>query len=130
MRRRMRFGRPAVAGRTATPMLGIAAVAFLPAVAGAPAIRAAALPYVALLVYSFNFIFLIVFGIWGFRLGSGGRDDGNGGGGPKRPDVEPPPPAGGRELTDDFGAWEEQFAAPGDDHAGDDRQDKVPADTP
>ena len=42
-------------------------------------------------------LILVVFGVWGFRLGSKGSDGNPPGGGPKRP--EPiPPPAGGREL--------------------------------
>jgi hypothetical protein len=43
---------------------------------------------------------LVVFGIWGFRLGSqhsGGKPPG---GGPKRPEPTPSPP-GGRELADE-----------------------------
>jgi hypothetical protein len=39
---------------------------------------------------------LVVFGIWGFRLGASGSSD-NPGGGPKRPEPRPSPP-GGREL--------------------------------
>lgn len=48
--------------------------------------------YLAILVV------LVVFGIWGFRLGSSGSG-GNPGGGTKRPEPVTPPP-GGRELDD------------------------------
>jgi hypothetical protein len=40
---------------------------------------------------------LVVFGIWGFRLGSQGSGGNPPGGGPKRPEPVPPP-SGGREL--------------------------------
>lgn len=42
-------------------------------------------------------VILVVFGIWGFRLGS--KDSGGnsgGGGGPKRPEPTPTPPGGGK----------------------------------
>jgi hypothetical protein len=44
-------------------------------------------------------VVLVVFGIWGFRLGSRGSGD-NPGGGPKRPEPMTPSP-GGRELDDE-----------------------------
>jgi hypothetical protein len=112
MPRGRRCRRPGAAGVAAAPMLGVAVIAMLPAAAGPPTIRAAALPYVALAIYGVNLVILVVFGIWGFRIGTGWRDEGDGGGGQKGPDVEPPPPAGGRELTGDFPAWEQQFEAP------------------
>ncbi len=125
-----RIGRRGAAPRiTGIPVLGITAIAFLPAVAGPPAIPSAKLPYIALLVYSFNLIVLIVFGIWGFRIGSDGRDEGNGGGG-RGPDPKPPPPPGGRELTDDFPAWEEQLGQPEHERAAADRRDKVSSGAP
>jgi hypothetical protein len=126
MPRRIGRRRPAVAGVTAAPVLGIAPIAFLPAAAGRPAIPAAALPYLAVLGYLVNLVILVVFGIWGFRIGTGWRDDGNGGGS-KGPDVEPPPAPGGRELTDDFPAWEEQFGAPEHEPTAADRLDKISA---
>jgi hypothetical protein len=45
-------------------------------------------------------VVLVVFGIWGFRLGSRGSGDNPGGGGPKRPEPMTPSP-GGRELDDE-----------------------------
>ncbi len=130
MPRRIGRLRP-VAGRlTAAPVVGIAAVAFLPAAAKPPAIPEADLPYIGLLVYCFSFVALLVFGIWGFRIGTGWRDEGNGGGGSKGPEAEPPRPSGGRELTDDFPAWEEQLGAPEREPAASDRPDKVSAGTP
>lgn len=42
-------------------------------------------------------VILVVFGIWGFRLGARGSSGNPGGGGPKRPGPVTPPP-GGREL--------------------------------
>jgi len=45
-------------------------------------------------------VILVVFGIWGFRLGSRGSRGDSGGGGPKRPDPMTPPP-GGREPDDE-----------------------------
>jgi hypothetical protein len=53
---------------------------------------------------------LTIFGIWGFRLGSG-KSDGNGGGGSKEPEPQPPPSPGGCEVDegDDFAAWEAQL---------------------
>lgn len=130
MPRRIGRRRPAVAGVSAAPVLGIAAIALLPVAAGRPAIPAAALPYFAVLGYLVNLVILVVLGIWGFRIGTGWRDDGNGGGGSKGPDVEPPPPSGGREMTGDFPAWEEQFGAPEQEPTAADRLDKIPADTP
>jgi len=128
MPRRIGPERPTVARKSGAPVLGIAVIAFAPAIAGPPAISGAALPYVVVLVYSFNLIVLIVFGIWGFRLGTGWRDDGNGGGS-KGPDVEPPPP-GGLEATDDFPAWEDQFTGPEPEAAQADRLDKISQGTP
>jgi hypothetical protein len=43
---------------------------------------------------------LVVFGIWGFRLGSQGSGGHPPGGGPKRPEPVPPP-SGGRGLDGD-----------------------------
>ena len=43
---------------------------------------------------------LVVFGIWGFRLGSKGSGGNPPGGGPKRPEPVSPP-SGGRELDGD-----------------------------
>jgi hypothetical protein len=87
--------------------------------------------YVAILVV------LVVFGIWGFRSGTG-RSGGNGGGGSKEPKPEPPPPSG-KEPEDeprpvtfdvasmrDFPAWEDQMHQTGEP----DRTEKVPADKP
>jgi len=42
---------------------------------------------------------LVVFGIWGFRLGARGSSGNPGGGGPKRPGPGTSPP-GGRELRE------------------------------
>lgn len=44
-------------------------------------------------------IFLVVFGIWGFRLGSRGSGGNPGGGDPRRPEPVTPP-RGGRELDE------------------------------
>jgi hypothetical protein len=44
-------------------------------------------------------VILVVFGIWGFRLGARGSTGNPGGGGPKRPEPVTPPP-GGRELRE------------------------------
>ena len=39
---------------------------------------------------------LVVFGIWGFRLGAKHSGGNSGGGGPKRPEPTPTPPGGGK----------------------------------
>jgi hypothetical protein len=67
------------------------------------------LPELGIIGYFLGLVVLVVFGIWGFRLGSNGPHGGNRGGGSKRPHVQPPPPSGGHEVTDDFQAWEKQF---------------------
>lgn len=69
------------------------------------------LPELGIIGYFLGLVVLVVFGIWGFRLGSGGPHGGNRGGGSKRPHVEPPPSPGGHEPTDDFEAWEKQLEA-------------------
>jgi hypothetical protein len=130
MPRRIGRRRPAVAGVSAARVLGITAVAFLPAAAGRQAIPAAALPYLFLLGSLVNLVIFAGFGIWGFRRGTGWRDDGGNGGGSKGPAVEPRPPPGGRELTGDFPGWEEQFGAPGHELTAADRLDDIPAGTP
>lgn len=56
--------------------------------------------FVLLGAYLIPVVILVIFGIWGFRLGSkypGG--DSGGGGGPKRPEPRPTPPGGGK-LSD------------------------------
>jgi hypothetical protein len=53
--------------------------------------------FVVFAAYLAPIVILVVFGIWGFRLGS--KDSGGnsgGGGGPKRPDPTPTPPGGGK----------------------------------
>jgi hypothetical protein len=130
MPRRIGRRQPAVAGVSAAPVLGIAVIAFLPVAAGRPAIPAAGLPYLFLLGSLVNLVILVVFGIWGLRIGTGWRDDGGNGGCSKSPAVEPPPPPGGRELTGDFPAWEEQFGAPDHEPTAADRLDNISADTP
>ena len=53
--------------------------------------------FVILAAYLAPIVILVVFGIWGFRLGSkhsGGNS--GGGGGPKRPEPTPPPSGGGK----------------------------------
>lgn len=45
-------------------------------------------------------VILVVFGIWGFRLGSEGSGGNPPGGGPERPEPMSPP-SGGRELGDE-----------------------------
>jgi hypothetical protein len=63
---------------------------------------------------------LIIFGIWGFRLGSQGNGGNGRGGGTGRPDVELPPAPGDR-LADD------------QRHAADldvDREERIPAGVP
>jgi hypothetical protein len=67
------------------------------------------LPELGIIGYFLGLVVLVVFGIWGFRIGSGRHGGGNGGGGSKRPYVQHPPPPGGQQLTDDFEAWEKQF---------------------
>lgn len=52
---------------------------------------------IILAAYLAPLVVLVVFGIWGFRLGS--RDSGGnsgGGGGPKEPEPTPPPSGGGK----------------------------------
>jgi hypothetical protein len=72
---------------------------------------------------------LTIFGIWGFRLGSG-KSDGNGGGGSKEPDPQPPPSPGGRQLDgpDDFAAWEAQLQSRDGERPPSDQPAKVRAD--
>ena len=130
MPRRIGRKRPVAARVAAAPVLGVAVLAILPAVAKPPTIPTDRLPYLALFAYLFNLVVLIVFGIWGFRIGSGGRDDGNGGGGPEGPEVKPPPPPGGLELSDDFHAWEQQLSGPQHEPAEEDRPDKVSSGPP
>ena len=107
---------------------------FLQAV-GPAVVHGVAFPLFAVIGYLAGLIVLIVGGIWGFRIGSGG--DGGNGGGSKRPGVSPAPPSGGREptgrdpadrnladgepggrdLAGDFAAWEKQFGTPESDPA-------------
>jgi hypothetical protein len=76
------------------------------------------LPELGIIGYFLGLVVLVVFGIWGFRIGSNGPSRGNGGGS-KRPRVEPRPPSGGHELADDdFQAWEKQFQASEQEPAG------------
>jgi len=88
----------------------------MPAALGPPAILTGADAYLAALGYLVSLVFLVVFGIWGFRIGSGTRDE-DGGGGSSGPDPGSPPPTGGQEVTDHFAAWEEQWKAPEDESA-------------
>jgi hypothetical protein len=69
-------------------------------------------PILAVSGYLAILAILTVFGIWGFRLGSG-KSDGNGGGGSKDPEPQPPPSPGGCEVDEagDFAAWEAQLRA-------------------
>jgi hypothetical protein len=92
-------------------MLSVGAIALLPAAAGHPTVHAALLPIFPALGYLVTLVVLVVFGVWGFRLGDYRRDEGNGGGS-ARTNAGSPPPAGGRELTADFAAWEEQLEIP------------------
>ena len=101
-------------------MPGVAAIGVLPAVVGHAAVHHDGLPFFAAAGYLVSLVVLVVFGIWGFRTGSGRFDEGNGGGGSKGPDIGSPPPTGGRVLTGDFAAWEQQFGTPG----------RMPAETP
>ena len=87
----------------------------MPAALGPPAILTGADAYLAALGYLVSLVFLVVFGIWGFRIGSCTRDEG--GGGSSGPDPGSPPPTGGQEVTDHFAAWEEQWKAPEDESA-------------
>ncbi len=96
--------------------IGIRAVAFLPAALGPAVIPTGGYLYLAVIGNLLGIVVLVVFGIWGFRIGSGGRD-GGGGGGSKRRGVGPPPPSGGRELADDFAAWEQESGTPQDEPA-------------
>jgi hypothetical protein len=99
--------RRGVADVTGVPARCVGVLAVLPALAGPQAASADSQPYFAAAGYLIGLVILVVFGIWGFRIGSGRRDDGNGGGS-KRPDAGPPLPSGGRDATDDFAAWEEE----------------------
>lgn len=94
---------------------------------GVSTVPAVGSAYVVLLGYAACLVTLIALGIWGFRLGDGGRDDGNGRGGSDGPDPEPPSPSGGRELTDDFPAWEDQFRAQDNEPAQPESREKIPA---
>jgi hypothetical protein len=124
MPRRIGRRRPRAASLTAAPVLGIAVITHLPAVGiGPPVIPDGATLYLCVLGYALPLFVIISFGVWGFRLGSRWRDEGHGGGGSKGPGVEPPPPPGGRELTDDFPAWEKQFGSPDREHVGAGRQE-------
>jgi hypothetical protein len=63
---------------------------------GGPFLVPANLPIV-FAAYLVPLVILVVFGIWGFRLGS--KDSGGnsgGGGGPKGPEPTPTPPGGGK----------------------------------
>jgi hypothetical protein len=62
---------------------------------GGPAVFAGN-AFVILSCYLGIIIILVVFGIWGFRLGSRGPGGGPGGGEPRAPEPVTPPP-GGRE---------------------------------
>jgi len=73
-------------------------------------------PFVMLGIYAVMLILLFVLGVFnGWRKPGGGGD--GGGGGPRRPEQEPTPP-GGRQAdedpSDDFEAWESQFADTGE----------------
>jgi hypothetical protein len=103
-----------VTGRAA----GCAEFAFLPAAVGGPVVFARGNAYLGIVGYLLTLVFLVVFGIWGFRLGSRGVDGGDGGGGTKPRDAGPPPPSDGRELTDDFAAWEREAEVSEDEPAG------------
>jgi hypothetical protein len=118
-------------GVPAVRMLGVGAVAFLPEAAkGVPSVSAAAFPYLLLLAYGVNMVILVVFGILGFRHGTGTwPEDGDGGGGSKRPDPEPSPPTG--ELpTEDYPSRSGPLreAEPEPDSA--DQRDRVPVGAP
>ncbi len=78
-------------------------------------VDAAVHPVIIVSGYLAALVVLIVFGIWGFRLGS--RSSGNDGRnrGPDEPDWEPPPPPGGREADDEWPPL------------ADDHHEKVPA---
>lgn len=52
-------------------------------------------PFIILSAYLIPVVILVVFGIWGFRLGAR-HPGGSGGGGQKRPKPTPPPTGGGR----------------------------------
>jgi hypothetical protein len=62
---------------------------------GGPLLIPASLP-VVLAAYLIPLVILVVFGIWGFRLGSKHSGGSSGGGGPKRPEPTPTPPGGGK----------------------------------
>ncbi len=93
--------------------------AFLRAAVARPVAAAGAEPYLLMIGYLLSLAFLVGFGIWGFRIGSGGFDGSNGGGS-KLPDAGPwAPPSGGRKLTDDFATeWADGSRAPRDEPAG------------
>ena len=57
-------------------------------------------PLVIVSGYLTTLAILVVFGIWGLRLGSRGSGGNPPGGGPRRPEPIPPPP-GGRGLDGD-----------------------------
>lgn len=64
---------------------------------GGPVLVAGGNIFIVLSAYLAPLVILVVFGIWGFRLGSrhsGGNS--GGGGGPKRPEPRPTPPGGGK----------------------------------
>lgn len=112
-----------------------------PGALGDPPVVTAGSVIIVMLAYVIILVILVVFGVWGFRTGTG-SSGGNGGGGRKKPKPQPPPPPGGRELPDereresfdarqaDFPAWEEQFRESGHEPDEPDRREKVPADAP
>jgi hypothetical protein len=53
---------------------------------------------VVLAAYLAPLVILVIFGIWGFRLGSKDSGGNSGGGGPKRPEPTPPRPGGGKSA--------------------------------
>jgi hypothetical protein len=52
--------------------------------------------FVLLAAYLIPLVILVVFGIWGFRLGSKHSGGNGGGGGSKGPEPTPTPPSGGK----------------------------------
>ena len=96
-------GLPAVAGRGGRAAVGAVLARGAGMIAlvsheavGGPVVYAGNL-LVIVLGYLIILAILVVFGIWGFRLGSKGSGGHPPGGGPKRPEPVPPP-SGGREL--------------------------------
>lgn len=79
-------------------VLGAGMIAVVPhqAVGGAVVVAG---PLLVIAGYLGMLLILVVFGIWGFRLGARGSSGNPGGGGPKRPQPGTPPP-GGRDLRD------------------------------